>query len=95
MASIHREGNGFTNFLYYYIRNVLVKNFLIARRGHIFPYLWMCVCVFAALTCSTRLEYRIHLVLMNLQVIGETGIKVAQRECRATAVQACGLNLAG
>jgi hypothetical protein len=34
------------------------------------------------------------MVLMNLQDIGQMGIKVAQRERRATAVQVCGLNLA-
>ncbi len=43
MASIYGEGIGFTHFLYYYIQNVLVKNFLIARRGLFFPYLWICV----------------------------------------------------
>jgi hypothetical protein len=36
MASIHGEGIGFTKFLYCYIKNVLVKNFLIARHGFIF-----------------------------------------------------------
>jgi hypothetical protein len=35
------------------------------------------------------------MVLMNLQDIGQTGIKVAQREHTATAVQVCGLNPAG
>ncbi len=44
---------------------------------------------------STRLEYWIHIVLMNLKDIGHTSIKVAQRECGATAVQICGLNPAG
>jgi hypothetical protein len=34
--------------------NVLLKNSLIARHGFVFPYLWMCV--FVALTSSTRLE---------------------------------------
>jgi hypothetical protein len=53
------------------------------------------VCDFAALTSSTRLECGIHMVLMNLQDIGQTSIKVAQRECRATAVQVWGLNPAG
>jgi hypothetical protein len=46
----------------------------------------MCV-FFVALTS--------YMVLMNLQDIGQTGIKVAQCECRATAVQVCGLNPAG
>ncbi len=35
------------------------------------------------------------MVLMNLQDISQTGIKVAHRECRVTAIQVCGLNPAG
>jgi hypothetical protein len=54
----------------------------------------MCV-FFVVLTNSTRLECWIYMVLMVLQDIGRTGIKVAQHECRATAVQVCGLNPAG
>jgi hypothetical protein len=77
-----------------YIQKVLFKNFLIARHGHIFPYLWMCV-YFAALTRSTRLEYSIHMVLMNLQDNGQMSIKVAQCKYRATAVLVCNLNPAG
>ncbi len=96
MVSIHGEVIGHNNFLYYHIHNNLVKNFLIARCGHIFlPYLWMSSMIFAALTSFTRLEYWIHMVLMILQVIGQTSIKVAQHEHRATAVFVCGLNPAG
>ena len=51
--------------------------------------------IFVIQTSSTRLEYWIHLVLMNLQDVGQTGIEVAQHKCRATAVQVCGLNPAG
>ncbi len=58
------------------------------------PCLWKCV-FFVALTSSTRLECWIHMVLMNLQDIGQTGIEVAQPERGATAVQVCGLNPAG
>ncbi len=82
-------------FLYYYIQNVLVKNFLIARCGHIFCHICGCVCFFAALTSSTRSEYYIHMVLINLEDLGQTSIKVAQRERRATAVWVWGLNPAG
>ncbi len=43
MVSIHWDGIGYTIFPYY-TQNILVKNFLIARHGHIFlPYLGMCV----------------------------------------------------
>jgi hypothetical protein len=35
------------------------------------------------------------MVPMNLQDIGQTGIEVAQREGKATAVQVCSLNSAG
>ncbi len=62
--------------------------------GLFFPYLWKCV-FFVAPTSSTRLECWIYMVLMNLQDIGQTGIKVAQCEHRVTAVQVCGLNPAG
>jgi hypothetical protein len=35
------------------------------------------------------------MVLVNLQDIGQMGIKVAQHERKATAVQVCSLNPAG
>ena len=35
---------------------------------------------------STGLEYCIHMVVMNLQDVGQTGIEVAQQKCRVTAV---------
>ncbi len=54
----------------------------------------MCV-FFVFLTSSTRLECWIYMVLMNLQDIGQMGIKVALHECRATAVQVYILNPAG
>ncbi len=62
--------------------------------GLSFPYLWKCM-FFVALISSTSLEHWINLVLINLQDISQTGIKVAQRKGRAKAVQVCGLNPAG
>jgi hypothetical protein len=70
-----------------------VKSFLIARYGFILSIFVDVICVI--LTSSTSLEYWIHLVLMNLQDVGQTSIEVAWHKCRATAVQVCGLNPAG
>ncbi len=64
MASAHGNGIGL-QFFYYYVQNVLVKNFLKPDMGLFFPYLWKCV-FFVALTSSPSLEHWIHLVLMNL-----------------------------
>jgi hypothetical protein len=61
--------------------------------AYFLPCLWMCVSIVALTSSSsTRLEYWIHMVLMNLQDIDQMSIKVAQREHGATAVQVCGLN---
>jgi hypothetical protein len=55
MASIHGGGIGFTIFLFYYMQNVLVKNFLISRCGFIFSIFVDMRGIFVALTSSTRL----------------------------------------
>ncbi len=65
MASIHGEGIGFAIFLLLYTK-CSGQDFLIARCGNVFlPYLWMCVCFFAALTNSTMLKYWIYMVLWS------------------------------
>jgi hypothetical protein len=92
MASIHGEGIGCTNFLY---TKCSGQEFLDSQTWAYLFHICGCVCVFAALASSTRLENWIHMVLMNLQDIGQTSIEVAQRKCRATAVQVCHLNPAG
>jgi hypothetical protein len=90
---LHNLGEGicFAFFFYYDVHNVLVKDFLIARHGHFFAI--FLEVYFTNLTSFTRLEHRIHVVLMNLQDIGQASIKVAQRG--ATTVQVCSLNPAG
>ncbi len=94
MASIHEDGIGVPMFLLLCTK-CSGQKFLANQAWVYFFHIFGCVWLFAALTSSTRLKYWIHLVLMNLQDIGQTGIEVAQREHKATAFQVCGLNPAG
>ncbi len=82
MAFIHGDGIGFTNILLLYTK-CSGQEFLDSQAWVYSFYICGCVC-FVALTSSTRLECWMHLVLMNLQDIGQTSIKISQHKCRAT-----------
>ncbi len=94
MASIHGNGIGLQFFLLLYTK-CSGQEFLDNQTWVYSLHICGCVSFFVALTRSTRLEYWIYMVLMNLQDIGQMGIEVAQCERRATGVQVCSLNPAG